>query len=72
MKAACLCKLISKLYLQKRNKKSGSLYSVGWNGPLDYWNGLLEHACHKFEVSMTIVHLHACRHACTAKKERLF
>ena len=27
---------------------------------MDYWNGLLEHACHKFfEVSMTIVHMHA-------------
>ena len=21
----------------------GCLYSVDWNGPLDYWNGLLEH-----------------------------
>ena len=31
-----------------------------WNGLLDYWN---EHACHKFEVSMTIVHMHACMHA---------
>ena len=53
-----------------RHILQGSLYSVDWNGPLDYWNGLLEHACHKFEVSMTIVHLHACIH--TAKKERLF
>ena len=61
----------------------GCLYSVDWNGPLDYWNGpldywnglldhwngLLEHACHKFEVSRTIVHMHACMH--TAKNERL-
>ena len=44
----------------------GSLYSVDWNGSLDYWNGLLEHwnglerACHKFEFSMPTVHMHAC------------
>ena len=34
-----------------------------WTAGMDYWNGLLEHACHKFEVSMTIVHMHACMHA---------
>ena len=60
----------------------GCLYSVDWNGPLDYWNGpldywnglldnwngLLEHACHKFEVSMTIVHMHACMRALLKRK----
>ena len=55
-------------YLLVCDEGEGSLYSVDWNGPLDYWNGvlehwngLLEHACHKFEVhvSMTIVHMHA-------------
>ena len=45
---------------------NGSLYSVDWNGLLDYWNELLEHwnglehACHKFEFSMPTVHMHAC------------
>ena len=26
---------------------------------MDHWTALLEHDCHKFEVSMTIVHMHA-------------
>ena len=38
-----------------------------WNTGMDYWN---MPSCHKFEVSITIVHLHAC--ARTAKNERLF
>ena len=29
-----------------------------WNGLLEHWNGL-EHACHKFEFSMSTVHMHA-------------
>ena len=30
-----------------------------WNGLLEHWNGL-EHACHKFEFSMSTIHKHAC------------
>ena len=29
--------------VQKAQVGLGCLYSVDWNGPLDYWNGLLEH-----------------------------
>ena len=39
--------------------------TVYWNGLMEHWSGLLEHACQKFEVSYTIV----CMHACTAKMD---
>ena len=31
---------------------------------MEHWSGLLENACQKFEVSLTIVHMHAYMHAC--------
>ena len=31
------------IFRNMRPHHNGCLYSVDWNGPLDYWNGLLEH-----------------------------